>query len=74
MISLKLKEFSPRFNNGKQIDIITQRLGYLVRSGDPDSIDSIVPVAYGNLAMNLVGKREKDKMICLRKAGTTTPP
>jgi ATP-dependent phosphofructokinase / diphosphate-dependent phosphofructokinase len=26
-------------------------LGYLVRSGGPDAFDSIVPMAYGNLAL-----------------------
>src|SRR5271157_5439551 len=28
-----------------------QKLGCLVRCGDPDAIDSIVPMAYGNLAL-----------------------
>ena len=36
------------------INIINQKLGYLVRGGDPDAIDSIVPMAYGNLALDLV--------------------
>ncbi|HEX9075000.1 MAG TPA: phosphofructokinase, partial [Anaerolineae bacterium] len=27
---------------------------YLVRGGDPDAIDSIVPMAYGNLALDLL--------------------
>jgi 6-phosphofructokinase 1 len=29
-------------------------VGYLVRGGDPDAIDSIVPMAYGNLALDLI--------------------
>jgi hypothetical protein len=36
------------------IDVINQKLGYLVRCGDPDAIDSIVPMAYGNLALDLL--------------------
>jgi len=54
IISEKIKEVSPKFNNGKRINVINQRLGYLVRSGDPDALDSIVPMAYGNLALDLI--------------------
>ena len=53
-VSRALKEVSPKFNNGRQVDIINQRLGYLVRCGDPDAVDSIVPMAFGNLAMDLI--------------------
>src|SRR6202142_4290722 len=44
LVSDKLKELSPRYNNGKAVDTISQNLGYLVRCGDPDAIDSIVPM------------------------------
>ena len=54
LVSVKLKELSPNYNNGKTVNVINQRLGYLVRGGDPDAIDSIVPMAYGNLALDLV--------------------
>jgi len=54
LVSAKLKELSPKFNNGKEINVINQKLGYLVRGGDPDAIDSIVPMAYGNLALDLL--------------------
>ena len=54
IISKRLKELSPKYNNGKRINVINQRLGYLVRSGDPDAIDSIVPMAFGNLALDLI--------------------
>ncbi len=54
VISKRLKELSPKFNNGERINVINQRLGYLVRSGDPDAIDSIVPMAFGNLALDLI--------------------
>ncbi|NOZ63212.1 MAG: ATP-dependent 6-phosphofructokinase [Calditrichaeota bacterium] len=54
LISEKLKELTPKYNNGMQVNVINQRLGYLVRSGDPDAIDSIVPMAYGNLALDLI--------------------
>ena len=38
----------------RKINVINQRLGYLVRSGSPDALDSIVPMAFGNLALDLI--------------------
>lgn len=49
-----LKRLSPKFNQGRRVNTISQRLGYLVRSGDPDALDSIVPMAFGNLALDLI--------------------
>jgi ATP-dependent phosphofructokinase / diphosphate-dependent phosphofructokinase len=54
LVSRALQQASPRFNNGRRVDVINQRLGYLVRCGDPDAVDSIVPMAFGNVAMDLV--------------------
>jgi 6-phosphofructokinase 1 len=54
LVSVELKERSPKYNNGKRVNTINQRLSYLVRGGDPDAIDSIVPMAYGNLALDLI--------------------
>jgi 6-phosphofructokinase 1 len=54
LVSARLKELSPKYNNGKTINTINQKLSYLVRGGDPDAIDSIVPMAYGNLALDLI--------------------
>jgi len=34
-VASALKEYSPRYNNGRRIDVVSQRLGYLVRSGIP---------------------------------------
>jgi 6-phosphofructokinase 1 len=48
LVSEKVKELSAKFNNGKKIEVVNQKLGYLARCGDPDVIDSIVPMAYGN--------------------------
>src|SRR5690606_8815365 len=57
-VSAMLKELSPKYNNGRRINVVNQRLGYMVRSGDPDALDSIVPMAFGNLALDriLAGK------------------
>jgi 6-phosphofructokinase len=53
-VSEELTALSVKFNNGKKIECISQKLGYLVRCGDPDAIDSIAPMAYGNLALDLL--------------------
>ena len=66
MISNNLKELSPKFNNGKRINVINQRLGYLVRCGDPDAIDSIVPMAYGNLALDLILDNVSGRLVILK--------
>ena len=39
LVSEKIKELSPKYNNGRKIETIHQNLGYLVRGGDPDAID-----------------------------------
>lgn len=66
LVSEKLKELSPKFNNGKEINTINQKLGYLVRGGDPDAIDSIVPMAYGNLALDLILKGVHGRLVVLK--------
>ena len=64
-VAARLKELSPRFNNGKRINVVSQRLSYLVRCGDPDAIDSVVPMAFGNLAMDLVVAKASGRLVSL---------
>jgi 6-phosphofructokinase len=66
LVAQKLKELSPKYNNGEAVDIINQKLGYLVRGGDPDAIDSIVPMAYGNLALDLLLRRVHGRLVVLK--------
>jgi len=66
LVSMKLIELSPKFNKGKPINTISQKLGYMVRGGDPDAIDSIVPMAYGNLALDLVLKNIHGRLVVLK--------
>jgi 6-phosphofructokinase 1 len=54
LVSEQIKGHSAKFNNGKTLDVINQKLGYMVRGGDPDAVDSIAPMAFGNLALDLV--------------------
>jgi len=66
LVSEKLKELSPNYNGGKSVNVINQKLGYLVRGGDPDAIDSIVPMAYGNLALDLLLRRIHGRLVVLK--------
>jgi 6-phosphofructokinase len=65
-VSDAIKELSPRFNQGKGVNVTSQRLGYLVRSGDPDALDSIVPMAYGNLALDLAQQGKSGLLVAVR--------
>jgi len=66
-VSAMVKDLSPKFNDGRKINIVNQRLGYLVRCGDPDAVDSIVPMAFGNLALDLIGQNRFGRLVSLRK-------
>ena len=66
-VASALKEYSPKFNNGRRIDVVNQRLGYLVRSGDPDALDSIVPMAFGNLALDLILKKQYGRLVSIHR-------
>jgi 6-phosphofructokinase len=66
MVSAKLKDLSSKYNHGKTINVINQKLGYLVRGGDPDALDSIVPMAYGNLALDLILKGVHGRIVVLK--------
>jgi ATP-dependent phosphofructokinase / diphosphate-dependent phosphofructokinase len=66
-VAAALKELSPRYNNGRRIDVVSQRLGYLVRSGDPDALDSIVPMAFGNLALDLILRKEYGRLVSIHQ-------
>jgi 6-phosphofructokinase len=60
-----LKVLSPKYNNGRRINVISQRLGYLVRCGDPDALDSIVPMVFGNLALDLIDSGNSGKLVSI---------
>lgn len=66
LVSSELRARSAKYNNGRSINIINQKLGYLVRGGDPDAIDSIVPMAYGNLALDLILNKIHGRLVVLK--------
>jgi 6-phosphofructokinase 1 len=65
---------------GKKLKQITgenfmyQQLSYLMRSGAPDSLDRMVAVSYGLLAMDLVAAGRSGRMVALRDGTYTHVP
>jgi len=51
-----------------------QRLSYLMRSGEPDSLDLMVAFNYANMAMDLVEQGTKGRMVALRSGVYTHVP
>jgi 6-phosphofructokinase len=74
IIAEKIRHLSAKFNGGKTINVISQNLGYMVRGGDPDAIDSIVPMAFGNLALDLILKGIHGRLIVLRNGRYDNAP
>ena len=66
MVSFEIMSRAPKYNKGDSIQTINQRMSYLTRSGKPDAIDSIVPMAYGNLAIDLIIEGQSGRMVCLK--------
>lgn len=66
LVAARLKELSPRYNRGREVGVINQRLGYIVRSGFPDALDSIAPVVFGNYAMNLILAGKSGRLVAVR--------
>lgn len=66
LVANSIKDRTAQYNKGVTINIINQKLGYLVRGGDPDAIDSIVPMAYGNLALDLILEGIHGRIVVLK--------
>jgi len=73
-VASNLKDLSSKFNNGKRINVINQKLGYLVRCGEPDAIDSIVPMAYGTLALDLIMSGVHGRLVVLKNGRYDSMP
>ena len=56
------------------INIIYQQLAYIMRSGAPDSLDRIVAVSYGNLALDQIAMGSTGRMVALHQGIYTTVP
>lgn len=66
LVAEELQRRSPVYNGGRSVNVLNQKLGYLARSGDPDAIDSIVPMAFGNMALDLILSGESGRLVVLR--------
>ena len=65
-VAAELLKRTAQYNNGVTINIINQNLGYMVRGGDPDAVDSIAPMAFGNLALDLILKGIHGRLVVLK--------
>jgi len=54
--------------------IMYQKFAYVMRSGAPDSLDRMVAMSFGNLAMQLVQRYDFGKMVALQGGRYTTVP
>jgi len=54
--------------------ILYQKFAYVMRSGAPDSLDRMVAMSFGNLAMQLIQRNEYGKMVALQAGRYTTVP
>jgi len=55
-------------------NILYQQLSYLMRSGVPDSLDRMVAVSYGQLAIDLIFQNRSGRMVALRDGIYTHVP
>ena len=74
LVAQKIKQLSGKYNGGKSIGALSQKLGYMVRCGDPDAIDSIVPMAYGNLALDLILSGASGRLVVLKNGHYDNEP
>ncbi|HEX9260206.1 MAG TPA: 6-phosphofructokinase, partial [Acidimicrobiales bacterium] len=56
------------------IDIVNQQLAYLMRAGAPDSLDRMVAVSYGSLAVQQLQRGHAGVMVALQNGVYTTVP
>ncbi len=56
------------------VGVMYQPLGYLMRSGAPDSLDRMVAMSYANLAIDFVLKKETGYLVCLRSGVYSSVP
>ncbi len=56
------------------VNTMYQQLGYLMRSGAPDSLDRMVAMSFGNLVSQLLRRNEMGKLVALHGGKYTTVP
>jgi 6-phosphofructokinase 1 len=56
------------------VDTLHQQLAYLMRAGAPDSLDRMVAVSYGNLAVEELTRGHSGRMVALQDGNYTIVP
>jgi 6-phosphofructokinase len=56
------------------VDIMFQQLGYVIRSGQPDSLDRMVALSYGILAADEVARGRSGRLVALQGGIYTSVP
>jgi 6-phosphofructokinase 1 len=51
---------------------MVQKLGYVIRSGVPDSLDRMVGMAFGSIAVELIKSKDTGKMVAIKDGKYTT--
>ena len=69
-----VEELAQEIKQRSGANIMYQQLGYLMRSGSPDSLDRMVAVSYGNLALDQVSIGHTGRMVALQQGNYTAVP
>jgi 6-phosphofructokinase 1 len=56
------------------VNIMYQQVGYMMRSGAPDSLDRMVATSFGHLAAQLLARNDTGRMVALHGGKYTTVP
>ena len=56
------------------VNIMHQQMAYIMRSGAPDSLDRMVAVSFGNLALDQIAMGHTGRMVALQQGIYTTAP
>ena len=56
------------------IDVMNQNLAYLMRAGEPDAVDLMVPKNYGIMTVNLIAEGKTGLMVAIQDGRYTTQP
>ncbi len=56
------------------VNVVYQQLAYVMRSGAPDSLDRMVAVSFGNLALDQIAMGHTGRMVALQQGIYTTVP
>ena len=73
-VSVCLSNLSAQYNGGQEITVFYQDLGNLIRSGNPDSHDSMFSMAFGTIAFELIGWKKFGRMASFKDGKYTSVP